>query len=149
MTRKTAINIILILLAAILGVVAYKLSPLLRATGDTVLPVSTCNPSAQACQVSLPNGGKVELSFAPRPIRPLQAFKAEMSVHDVKVSKAEIDFEGTTMKMGYYRPDLCGRRHPSRLRDRDDGVGSDRSADHGGGHDRHSVPFRSRRTMTP
>ena len=40
MTRKTAINIILILLAAILGVVAYKLSPLLRATGDTVLPVA-------------------------------------------------------------------------------------------------------------
>ena len=94
MTRKTAINIILILLAAILGVVGYKLSPLLRATGDTTLPVSTCNPSAQPCQVSLPNGGKVELSFAPRPIRPLQAFKAEMSVHDVKVSKAEIDFEG-------------------------------------------------------
>lgn len=108
MTRKTAINIILILLAAILGVVAYKLSPLLRATGDTVLPVSTCNPSAQACQVSLPNGGKVELSFAPRPIRPLQAFKAEMSVHDVKVSKAEIDFEGTAMKMGYYRPEFKG-----------------------------------------
>jgi len=105
-TRKTAINIILVLLAAILGVVGYKLSPLLRATGDTTLPVSACNPSTQVCQVTLPNGGKIELSFAPRPIRPLQTFKAEMTAHNVKVNKAEIDFEGTAMKMGYYRPEL-------------------------------------------
>lgn len=106
MTRNTAINIILVLLAAILGVVGYKLSPLLRATGDMTLPVSPCNPSTQDCQATLPNGGKIELTFAPRPIRPLQAFKAEMKVHDLKVNKAELDFEGTAMKMGYYRPEF-------------------------------------------
>ena len=106
MTRKTAINIILVLLAAILGVVGYKLSPLLRASADTRLPVSTCNPSKQDCQVTLPNGGKIELSFAPRPIRPLQTFKAEMSVAKLRVTKAELNFEGTAMKMGYYRPEF-------------------------------------------
>ena len=106
MTRKTAINIIIVLLAAILGIVGFKLSPLLRATGDTMLPASTCNPSTQDCQITLPNGGKVGLSLTPRPIRPLQAFRAELSVDGIVVNKAELDFEGTAMKMGYYRPEL-------------------------------------------
>lgn len=106
MTRKTAINLILILLAAILGVVGYKLSPLLRATANTTLAVSTCKPSLDDCSVTLPKGGKIELSFSPRPIRPLQAFKAKLTVHELEVRSAELDFEGTTMKMGYYRPEF-------------------------------------------
>ena len=106
MTRNTAINIILVLLAAILGVVGFKLSLVLRPTGDTTLPVSACNPSTLDCEVALPKGGRIRLSFTPRPVRPLQAFKAKMSVDGVVINKAELDFEGTAMKMGFYRPEL-------------------------------------------
>lgn len=106
MTRKTAINVILVLLAAIVGVVGYKLSPRLRATANTTLPVSACDPSLNDCRVALPHGGEIMLSFKPRPVRALQAFKAELAVRDARIRSAEIDFEGTAMKMGYYRPRL-------------------------------------------
>jgi len=103
-TRKNAITIILFLLFAILGVVGYKLSGLREVEAGVTLPVSVCNPALEDCTVALPNGGAVELSFSPRPIRPLLAFQARMTVRGVEVGSAEIDFEGTDMKMGYYRP---------------------------------------------
>ena len=106
MTLKNAITVILILLAAIIGVVGYKLSQQQKPRAGTVLPVADCNPARDDCTVALPDGGKVTLSFSPRPIRPLRAFTAHLAVHDVEVRSAEIDFDGTTMKMGYYRPRL-------------------------------------------
>lgn len=106
MTLKNAITVILILLAAIIGVVGYKLSQQQKPRAGTVLPVADCNPARDDCTVALPDGGKITLSFSPRPIRPLRAFTAHLAVHDVEVRSAEIDFDGTTMKMGYYRPRL-------------------------------------------
>lgn len=104
MTPKVAINIILVLLVAILGVVGYKLAPQRHIGTGAKLPVVACNPALTDCSVALPNGGGIELSFSPRPIRPLQAFKARLTIRDREVRSAEIDFEGTDMKMGYYRP---------------------------------------------
>lgn len=103
MTLKVAINIILALLVAILGVVGYKLSPQRNIDTGQTLPVAACNPALDDCSVALPDGS-IELSFSPRPIRPLQAFKARLRVRNLEVRSAEIDFEGTDMKMGYYRP---------------------------------------------
>ncbi|MFT3849974.1 MAG: hypothetical protein QM739_15260 [Propionivibrio sp.] len=104
MTRKNAISLILFLLAAILGVVGYKLASLRAIKAGLTLPVSACDPALGDCTATLPGGGKIELSFSPRPIRPLQAFEARLTVRDAEVRSAEIDFEGTTMKMGYHRP---------------------------------------------
>lgn len=103
MTLKVAFNIILALLVAILGVVGYKLSPQHNIDAGLTLPVAACNPALDDCSVALPDGS-IELSFSPRPIRPLQAFKARLRVRNLEVRSAEIDFEGTDMKMGYYRP---------------------------------------------
>lgn len=106
MTPKNAITVILILLAAIVGVVGYKYSLQHKPRAGTLLPVSACNPARDDCTVALPDGGEVTLSFTPRPVRPLRAFTARLTVRDVEVRSAEIDFDGTTMKMGYYRPRL-------------------------------------------
>ena len=106
MTRKNAITVILLLLVAIVGVVGYKLSQQQKAHAGTLLPVSACNPARDDCTVTLPKGGEVTLSFSPRPVRPLRAFTARVAVRNVEVSSAEIDFDGTMMKMGYYRPRL-------------------------------------------
>lgn len=106
MTRKHAITLILFLLLAILGVVGYKFAALRAVKAGVTLPVSACNPAFDDCTVTLPSGGKIELSFSPRPIHPLQAFKVRLTVSDLEVRSAEVDFEGTTMKMGYYRPHL-------------------------------------------
>lgn len=104
MTRKNAITVMLILLGAILGVVGYKLSLQQLPRAGHTLPVSACNPAHDDCTVALPDGGEITLSFSPRPIRPLRAFTARLAMRNVEVRSAEIDFEGTAMKMGYYRP---------------------------------------------
>ena len=106
MTQKNAITVILILLAAIVGVVGYKFAQQHKPHAGTLLPVSGCNPARDDCTVALPDGGEITLSFTPRPIRPLRAFTARLAVHGVEVRSAEIDFDGTSMKMGYYRPRL-------------------------------------------
>ena len=106
MTRNNAITVILLLLAAILAVIGYKLSQQQNQHAGTLLPVAACNPARDDCTVTLSKGGKVTLSFSPRPVRPLRAFTARVAVSDVEVRSAEIDFDGTTMKMGYYRPRL-------------------------------------------
>lgn len=106
MTRKAAINIILVLLIVILGVVGYKLSPLMHPSASVMLPAAKCDPGAQDCTAALPDGGHIELSFNPRPIHPLEAFKADVAVRGTTVVSAELDFDGSTMKMGYYRPKL-------------------------------------------
>ncbi len=106
MILKNAITVILILLAAIAGVVGYKYSLRQKPHAATLLPVSACNPARDDCTVALPDGGEITLSFTPRPVRPLRAFTARLAVRNVEVRAAEIDFDGTTMKMGYYRPRL-------------------------------------------
>ena len=106
MTRNTLLNSAILLIAAIIGVIGYKLSPMLRPNADITLPGSPCNLGLQACTTTLPNGGRLELSIEPRPIRPLQPLQLSVSITGLKADTMEIDFDGSEMKMGYNRPVL-------------------------------------------
>lgn len=106
MTRKLLIDAVIFLLLAILGVVAYKLAPLLNPKTDVALPLSTCNPGGQTCVATLPDGGLLEFSIAPRPIQSLKPLQLEVSVRGSQVKQIEVDFVGTDMKMGFNRPRL-------------------------------------------
>ena len=108
MTRSVLLNIILILVAAIVGVLAYKLSPRLHQNAELTLALSTCDLGKQGCTAQLPDGGQLELSIEPRPIRPLQTLHLVAQITGSYADKIEIDFEGSTMKMGFNRPVLVG-----------------------------------------
>ena len=85
-----------------IGVVTWKLQP----KSDVSLALSTCNPSEQACLVTLPGGGQFEFSVDPRPIPTLQPFTMQIEVSGIQADKVEIDFTGVGMNMGYNRPQL-------------------------------------------
>ena len=106
MTRNTLLNSAILLIAAIMGVIGYKLSPMLRPNVDITLPGSPCNPGLQTCIATLPNGDRLELSIEPRPIRPLQPLQLSVSITGFKADTMEIDFDGSEMRMGYNRPVL-------------------------------------------
>ncbi len=106
--KKILTDIIGILLIALIGVVGYKLSPLLLPKSDvTVQPTPGCDLHHQACGADLPGGGRVELSFATRPIPMVTPFQVMVQVKDVVVRQVEVDFAGVDMNMGLNRPRLA------------------------------------------
>lgn len=104
MTRKLLLDTALLLLLAILGVIAYKLAPLLHPKTDIALPLSACNPGLQSCAATLPDGGQLVLSLSPLPIPALKPLQIEVAVRGSEVRQIEVDFAGTDMKMGFNRP---------------------------------------------
>jgi len=108
MTRNSLLTIVTVLLLAILGVLGYKLSLMLRPLADLTLAVAYCNPGLQACTATLPEGGRLEFSIDPQPIRPLQTLHLSVVINGLSVEKVDIDFDGTRMKMGYNRSSLSG-----------------------------------------
>ncbi len=108
MKNPTLAGIAFALAAAIFGVIAFKLIPLLRPSADLTLPAKRCNPSLERCAATLPDGGQIVLSIRPLPIRPLQTLHLDVEVSHLQTEKIEIDFDGTQMRMGYNRPQLTG-----------------------------------------
>ena len=94
MPRHTFAFVALALVLAILGVLGYKLSPLLFARADALLPPTSCNPAETPCSAALPDGGRVVLSAAPRPIRPLQPLRLYVHLIGTQAETVEIDFDG-------------------------------------------------------
>ena len=105
--RQTILTVIALALACV-AVIGYKLSARWHSTDATLLPRSPCDPSIQDCFITLPHGGQLQLSIAPRPIRPLQKLSLEVKTTGVKAEKVEIDFDGVDMSMGYNRQPLSG-----------------------------------------
>ena len=109
MTRNALLNIVIALLLAILGVVGYKLAPSWRSSSDMVLPATPCDPSAQTCSATLPDGTKLAFSVTPAPIRPLQTLQLAVRLSGHPGASVEVDFEGRDMKMGLNRTTLVAR----------------------------------------
>jgi len=97
-----------ILFALILiGVAGYWYSPLLLPKSDIVAnPDPGCDLHHQSCGATLPGGGRIELAIAPRPIPMVQPLAVEVRVTGMAAKKAEVDFAGVGMNMGYNRPAL-------------------------------------------
>lgn len=110
MNKKILIDIIGIELIALVVVIGYKLSPMLLPKADvTIRPDPACNLQQQACAVTLPSGGKVELSMAPQPIPMVKPFEVTVATSGFSPSRVEVDFAGIDMNMGYNRPQLVER----------------------------------------
>ena len=91
-----------------IGGIGYWFSPLLLPTSDIAgVPNPGCDLHRQACGATLPDGGRLELSITPRPIPMVQPLAVEVRVNGIEVGKAEIDFAGVDMNMGYNRPQLA------------------------------------------
>ena len=108
MKNNALINITIFLIAAILGVIGYKLSPMFRPNAELTLPAVSCNSGNQPCFSSLPEGGRVDIFITPHPVRPLQKLGLRVEFTAFKADKVEIDFDGAQMRMGYNRPLLVG-----------------------------------------
>lgn len=110
MNKKILIDIIGIELIALIVVIGYKLSPMLLPKADvTIQPDPLCNLQQQACGVTLPSGGKVELSMAPHPIPLVKPLEVTVATSGFSPSRVEVDFTGIDMNMGYNRPQLAQR----------------------------------------
>ena len=114
MNKKILIDLIGIDLIALVVVVGYKLSPMLLPKADvTVFPDPACNLQKQACAVTLPSGGQVELSMGGRPVPLVKPFEVQVTTRGFSPKRVEIDFTGIDMNMGYNRPELAKRSEGS------------------------------------
>jgi hypothetical protein len=106
--KKILIDLIGLLLIALVVVVGYKLSPLLLPRADVVVqPDPACNLQRQACAVSLPAGGAVELAMGTRPIPMVKPFEVQVTTSGFSPGRVEVDFAGIEMNMGLNRPELA------------------------------------------
>ena len=104
MNNKALPAIVAAMLIAIAGVIGYKLSPERNVAPDIRrLPISTCDPSQDACTVVLPGGGKLEFAIEPRPIKALVPLRLKTATSGLDVEGIEVDFNGTDMDMGRNR----------------------------------------------
>ncbi len=108
--KKILIDLIGLLLIALVVVVGYKLSPLLLPRADVVVqPDPACNLQRQACAVTLPSGGTVELAMGTRPIPMVRPFEVQVTTSGFSPGRVEVDFAGIEMNMGLNRPELAAR----------------------------------------
>ena len=108
MNKKILIDLIGIELIALVVVVGFKLSPILLPKADvTVMPDPACDLQKQACTVTLPAGGKVELSMGDKAIPLVKPFGVRVTTSGFSPSRVELDFAGVDMNMGYNRPELA------------------------------------------
>ena len=110
MNKKILIDLIGVLLIALVVVVGYKLSPLLLARTDlTVQPDPLCNLQTDSCAVTLPSGGKIELTMGTKPVPMVKPFEVQVVASGFSPRRVEVDFAGIDMNMGLNRPELTAR----------------------------------------
>ena len=106
--KKLLIDLIGVLLIALVIVVGYKLSPVLLPKADVTLqPDGRCDLQQQPCSATVPGGGKIVLSLAPRPIPMLRPLAVEVTTDGLAPGRVEVDFAGVDMNMGLNRPELA------------------------------------------
>jgi hypothetical protein len=106
-SKSLLIDSAMILTLILIGVVGYKLSPLLMPKADlTANPAPGCDLNHSVCTAPLPEGGKVSFSLTPRPIPVIAPLEMSVDVEGISAAKVAIDFAGVSMNMGFNRPTL-------------------------------------------
>lgn len=106
--QSRLVNLALILVLIGLAFVGNRYSPLLLPKTDVSgLVDSGCDLQRQACRATLVDGGRVQLSIAPRPIPALKPLQVEVITSGIEARKVELDFAGANMNMGYNRAQLA------------------------------------------
>lgn len=105
----------MILALILIGVVGYKLSPLLLPQADaTAAPDPGCDLHAGSCGAALPGGGRLSFSLAPRPIPVTAPLEVRVDIEGAAAETVAVDFAGVSMNMGFNRPALT-RTGPGRF----------------------------------
>ena len=105
MKNRVLIDLIALLSIALVGLVGYKLSPMLLPKSDvSVQPEAACDLNRSACGAQLPGNAKLVLELSPRPIPLVQTFNIAVRLDGLSADKVEIDFSGVDMSMGLNRP---------------------------------------------
>ena len=94
---------------AIIGVVGYKFWRNQLSAERQTLMAQRCDPAQQPCTAELPNGGRIEFTMFPEPIRPLQPFRMTVALKNSNASQISVEFDGTQMSMGKQRIALRGQ----------------------------------------
>ena len=98
----------LLLALACVAVIAVKLTMPLPGDDTRTLPAQGCNPAADGCAAALPDGGRVTLSIAPNPVRPLIPLQLHARLEATQADRIEVVFTGVHMDMGAQRATLTG-----------------------------------------
>ncbi len=106
--KSFLVEFALILALILIGVVGYKLSPLLMPKADlSLLPEAGCDLEKSSCSAALPDGGRIRLSLSPRPIPVSAPLDMTVELAGLEADKVEVDFAGVSMNMGFNRPVLA------------------------------------------
>jgi hypothetical protein len=106
--KSTAGTLAMLGLLLAIAIAGHYFSPLLLPKADVKAAAdAACDLQRQACPALLPDGTRIELSIAPRPIPILTPLRVEVSLSGIRATKVEIDFAGETMNMGYNRVELA------------------------------------------
>lgn len=109
--KKILIDVIGLELIALVVVIGYKLSPILLPQADlTVQPDPVCNLQREACRVTLPAGGQVELRMGTHPVPLVKPFEVAVTTSGFSPTRVDVDFAGIDMNMGLNRPQLMARQ---------------------------------------
>lgn len=106
-SKSLLVDSALILALILVGVVGYKLSPLLLPKADvTIAPDAGCDLHAAPCTAALPQGGRLRFALTPRPIPVTTPLELQVDIEGREASRVAVDFAGVEMNMGFNRPAL-------------------------------------------
>ena len=109
--RAALIDGALILSLLVLGLIGYKLSPLLLPTAEvTVAPSAGCDLNQGACAANVPGGGRLQFALEPRPVAPVVPLQASVALEGLSAERVTLDFSGVDMNMGLNRTTLVWAR---------------------------------------
>lgn len=106
-SQSLLVDSAIVLALILVGVIGYKLSPLLLPRADVVVaPEAGCDLQRQACAAMLPGGARLSFSIAPRPIPVVAPLELTVELDGLAASGVAVDFAGVSMNMGFNRPSL-------------------------------------------
>lgn len=106
--KSLLVDSALILALILIGVIGYKLSPLLMPKADvSLMPEAGCKLENASCSATLPDGGRIRLALSPSPIPVSSPLDMTVEVAGLEADKVEVDFSGVSMNMGFNRPVLA------------------------------------------
>lgn len=106
-SKSLLVDSAMILTLILIGVIGYKLSPLLLPKADQIAnPELGCDLQAGDCAAPLPAGGRLRFSLTPRPIPVTAPLTMTVEIEGAEADKVAVDFAGVSMNMGFNRPQL-------------------------------------------
>jgi len=74
---------------------------------------SSCDLHSSTCEARFNNGGRLQFSMNPQPIKPLTQLELQVQLSNLEAKQVLVDFQGIGIDMGFYRPEL--NRHNESL----------------------------------